>query len=382
MLRIGIVTGEPSGDMLGAGLIGELNKRVKNLSIEGIGGEKLAKKNMNILFPMEKLSVMGFTEVFGKYFELKRIRGKLIEHFLENPPDVFIGIDAPDFNLFLEQKLRQAGIKTVHYVSPSIWAWRESRIKKIKESVDLILNLFPFETAIYNKFNVPNKHVGHPLADKLPQVPNINLARKELDIPKNKKVIALLPGSRTAEIKRIGVPILKAALITQSSHNDLFFVSAFLDKKSCKIFEELKNSFTPELKIKIYLDKTHRVIESTDIVLLASGTVTLEAMLLKKPMIVAYKISWLTYFIIKLLVKIPYVALPNILAGKEIVPECLQLRCRPKILASELDKLLNSDKNIKKLINHFSKLSTELKKSADIQAANAILKILHNDNPI
>jgi len=203
-----------------------------------------------------------------------------------------------------------------------------------------------------------------------------------LDIPKNKKVIALLPGSRTAEIKRIGVPILKAALITQSSHNDLFFVSAFLDKKSCKIFEELKNSFTPELKIKIYLDKTHRVIESTDIVLLASGTVTLEAMLLKKPMIVAYKISWLTYFIIKLLVKIPYVALPNILAGKEIVPECLQLRCRPKILASELDKLLNSDKNIKKLINHFSKLSTELKKSADIQAANAILKILHNDNPI
>ncbi len=184
MLRIGIVTGEPSGDMLGAGLIGELNKRVENLSIEGIGGEKLAKKNMNILFPMEKLSVMGFTEVFGKYFELKRIRGKLVEHFLENPPDIFIGIDAPDFNLFLEQKLRQAGIKTVHYVSPSIWAWRESRIKKIKESVDLILNLFPFETAIYNKFNVPNKHVGHPLADKLPHLPNINLARKELDIPK------------------------------------------------------------------------------------------------------------------------------------------------------------------------------------------------------
>ena len=139
MLRLGIVTGEPSGDMLGAGLISELNKRVKDLSIEGIGGEKLAKKNMNILFPMEKLSLMGFTEVLGRYFELKRIREKLIKHFLENPPDIFIGIDAPDFNLFLEQKLRKAGIRTVHYVSPSVWAWRESRIKKIKESVDIIV---------------------------------------------------------------------------------------------------------------------------------------------------------------------------------------------------------------------------------------------------
>ena len=382
MLRIGIVTGEPSGDMLGAGLISELNKKVKDISIEGIGGKRLAKKNMSILFPMDKLSVMGFTEVFLRYFELKKIREELINHFLKNPPDVFIGIDAPDFNLFLEKRLHAAGIKTVHYVSPSIWAWRENRIKKIKESVDLVLNLFPFESDLYNNFNVPNKYVGHPLADKLPQVPNITIARKELDIPKNKKVIALLPGSRITEIKRIGVPILKAALIAQSNHNDLFFISAFLNEKSCKIFEELRKSIAPDLKIKIFLDKTHRVIESADIILLASGTVSLEAMLLKKPMIVTYKLSWITYFIVKLLAKIPYAALPNILAGKEIVPECLQFRCRPKILASELDKLLNSDKNVKKLINHFSRLSVELRKNADTQAANAILKILQNDRAI
>ena len=280
MLRIGIVTGEPSGDMLGAGLVQELSKKVKNLSIEGIGGEKLAKKDMSILFPMEKLSVMGFTEVVGRYFELKRIQGELIRHFIKNPPDIFIGIDAPDFNLFLEKQLRKAGIKTVHYVSPSVWAWRAGRIKRIKESADLILNLFPFETDIYNKFSIPNEYVGHPLADKLPTEPNTQLAREKLSIPLNKKVIALLPGSRLTEIKRIGVPLLKAALIAQNKHNDLFFVSSLADKKASKIFKELKMKVPPKMNISIYSEKTHRVIESANKILLASGTVSLEAMLL------------------------------------------------------------------------------------------------------
>ena len=379
MLRVGIVTGEPSGDMLGAGLISELNKMVKNLSIEGIGGEKLAKKNMNILFPMEKLSVMGFTEVLGRYFELKRIWEKLIKHFLENPPDIFIGIDAPDFNLFLEQKLRKAGIRTVHYVSPSVWAWRESRIKEIKESVDLILNLFPFETAIYNEFNVPNKYVGHPLADKLSKEPDINFSRNKLNLPHNKKVIALLPGSRLSEIKRIGIILLKTALIAKSSHNNLFFVSSLANEKSLKIFEELRKKYSPNLNVKIYLDEAHRVIESADVIILASGTASLEAMLLKKPMIVTYKLSWPTYFIVKLLAKIPYAALPNILAGKKIVPECLQSKCRADVLASELDKLLNSEKNIKKITSHFTKMSNELRKKANYQAANEILKLVKND---
>jgi len=380
MLRIGIVTGEPSGDMLGAGLVQELSKKVKSLSIEGIGGEKLAKKDMSILFPMEKLSVMGFTEVVGRYFELKRIQGELIKHFIKNPPDIFIGIDAPDFNLFLEKQLRKAGIKTVHYVSPSVWAWRAGRIKRIKESADLILNLFPFETDIYNKFSIPNEYVGHPLADKLPMEPNTQLAREKLSIPLNKKVIALLPGSRLTEIKRIGVPLLKAALIAQNKHNDLFFVSSLADKKASKIFKELKMKVTPKLNISIYSEKTHRVIESANIILLASGTVSLEAMLLKKPMIVAYKLSWPTYFIVKLLSKIQYASLPNILAGENIVPECLQFNCRAKVLASELDKLLNSDKYIKKVTNHFTKLSIGLRKKADYKAANAILKLVESNN--
>tara|TARA_B100000470_G_scaffold86021_1_gene66361 strand:+ start:62 stop:1210 length:1149 start_codon:yes stop_codon:yes gene_type:complete len=379
MLRIAIVTGEPSGDMLGAGLVHELSKKVKDISIEGIGGEKLANEHMNILFPMEKLSVMGFTEVLGRYFELKDIREKLIKHFLEDPPDIFIGIDAPDFNLFLEKKLRNAGIKTVHYVSPSIWAWRRNRIKKIRESVDLILNLFPFEGDIYNKFNIPNKYVGHPLADKLPDEPNTESARNELDIPLTKTVIALLPGSRLTEIKRIAIPLLKAALLTQSKHKNLFFISALTNEKSANVFKKLADKIMPQLKINIYIDKTHRVIESSDIIMLASGTASLEAMLLKKPMIVTYKLSWPTYFIVKLLAKIPYVSLPNILAGREIVPECLQFKCRPEILASELDKLLNSEESIKKLTNHFGKLSIELRKKANYQAANSVLKLIKND---
>ena len=377
MLRIGIVAGEPSGDMLGAGLVHELSKKVENISIEGIGGEKLANEKMNILFPMERLSVMGFTEIFGRYFELKKIRGKLIKYFLENPPDVFIGIDAPDFNLYIEKKLRQAGIKTIHYVSPSIWAWRESRVKNIRESVDLILNLFPFETEIYDKYNIPNRYIGHPLADTLlSSPPDIKSARSQLDIPLGKKMIAILPGSRKNEIRRIAPSLLKAAYILQQKNKNILFVSALVDKSSYEIFKKIKNKVTPTLEIKNHIGKTHRIIESSDIVMLASGTATLETMLLYKPMVVVYKLSWPTYFIVKMLTKIPYASLPNILANDNIVSECLQHRCRPNVIVSELDKLLNSSNNIKKTINCYKKLSNILRKQANTEAANAVLKLI------
>ena len=377
MLRIGIVAGEPSGDMLGAGLVHELSKKVENISIEGIGGEKLANEKMNILFPMERLSVMGFTEIFGRYFELKKIRGKLIKYFLENPPDVFIGIDAPDFNLYIEKKLRQAGIKTIHYVSPSIWAWRENRVKNIRESVDLILNLFPFETEIYDKYNIPNRYIGHPLADTLlSSPPDIKSARSQLDIPLGKKMIAILPGSRKNEIRRIAPSLLKAAYILQQKNKNILFVSALVDKSSYEIFKKIKNKVTPTLEIKNHIGKTHRIIESSDIVMLASGTATLETMLLYKPMVVVYKLSWPTYFIVKMLTKIPYASLPNILANDNIVSECLQHRCRPKVIVSELDKLLNSSNNIKKTINCYKKLSNILRKQANSGAANAVLKLI------
>lgn len=379
MLRIGLVAGEASGDMLGAGLINELQKKVENLSVEGIGGEKLAATGMNIIFPMERLSVMGITEVLGRYSELRSIRNILLDNFIKNPPDVFIGIDAPDFNLWLEKKLHKAGIKTVHYVSPSVWAWREYRVKKIKNAVDLILNLFPFETAIYNKHGIPNRYVGHPLADKIPVQNNTRAARAELNLTENKTVIALLPGSRLNEIKRIAGPILKAAELTQSKNPNLCFISGLVNEKSKNEFERIKKEVAPNLNVSLSVGNTHRIMEAADIIMLASGTATLEAMLYKKPMVVAYRLSFLTHFIVKLLAKIPYASLPNILAGKLLVPECLQSRCTAEILSCELNVLLNSDEQIQNMKNEFTALSTQLRRNADLQAANAILELVDGD---
>lgn len=379
MVRIGIVAGEASGDMLGAGLIKELEKKTEALSIEGIGGIKLVTKGMKVLYPMERLSVMGITEVAGRYFELKNIRDNLLKHFIQHPPDIFIGIDAPDFNLWLEKELRKAGIKTVHYVSPSVWAWREYRVKKIRMAADLVLSLFPFEAAIYNKYGVPNRYVGHPLADNITSTPNISAARSDLNIPREKTVVALLPGSRLSEIKRIASPLLKAAVLSQTTNPNLYFISGLIDEKALNYFTEIKNKVAPELELNISVGNTHRIMESADFIMLASGTATLEAMLFNKPMVVAYKLSFLTHLIVKLLAKIPYASLPNILAGKMLVPECLQSRCTPEILSSELNKLLGSAEQSEQMKMEFSKLSDQLKKNADLQAADAILELLEGD---
>jgi lipid-A-disaccharide synthase len=379
MIRIGLVAGEASGDMLGAGLINELSKNIENISIEGIGGEKLANTGMNILFPMERLSVMGFTEVVGRYRELKGIRNSIKEHFISNPPDVFIGIDAPDFNLGLEIELRKAGIKTVHYVSPSVYAWREYRVKKIRKAVDLILNLFPFESEIYNKYNIKNQYVGHHLADKINDEVDVERARKELNLPAEKIIVALLPGSRLTEINKIAGPLLKAAKISKKSNDNLHFVSSLVNEKSLASFERIKNEVIPDLNINVYLDETHKVMEASDIIILASGTATLEAMLFKKPMIVVYKLSWLTHIIVKLLAKIPYASLPNILAGKIIVPEYLQYDCTAENISSELNRFLDSSDKVDLMKIELSKLTKQLRKGANKQAANAIIDLLKDD---
>jgi len=379
MIRIGLVAGEASGDMLGAGLISELAKNIENISIEGIGGEKLANSGMTMLFPMERLSVMGFTEVLSRYRELKGIRDNLIEHFIKHPPDIFIGIDAPDFNFGLEKELRKAGIKTVHYVSPSVYAWREYRVKKIRKSTDLILSLFPFESEIYNKHGVENRYVGHPLADKISGEVDVKQAREELSLPLEKTVVALLPGSRLAEIEKIAAPLLEAAEISKNTNNNLHFISGLINEETLSCFEEIKNEIAPALDVDTYVNKTHRVMEAADIIILASGTATLEATLFKKPMIVAYRLSWLTHFIVKLLAKIPYASLPNILAGKIIVPEYLQYECTAENLSSELNKLLNSDELVEQMKMELAKLSKQLRKGADKQAAKAVIELIQGE---
>jgi lipid-A-disaccharide synthase len=377
MIRIGLVAGEASGDNLGAGLIDELKNNVDNVLVEGVGGEKLAESGMKLLYPMELLSVMGFTEVLGRYKELKKMRNDLIEYFIKNPPDVFIGIDAPDFNLFLEKSLREAGIKTIHYVSPSIYAWREYRVKKIKESVDLMLNLFPFESEIYKKHNIQNKYVGHPLADKIGDEINSDVAKKELSLPMNKTIVALLPGSRLSEIKKIAAPLIKAAKISKEINNNLHFVSSLVNEKSMKLFEEIRKEAAPDLIVDVHVDKTHQTMASSDIIMLASGTATLEAMLFNKPMIVAYRLSWLTHLIVKLLAKIPYASLPNILANKRIVPEYLQYQCTAENLSNELNNLLNSKEKIESIKSEFSGLTKELRQGANKQAARAVLDLIN-----
>lgn len=376
MLRIGIVAGEASGDMLGAGLVDALSQTVSGYSLEGIGGENLSKAGMNILYPMERLSVMGITEVLGRYLELRKIRNDIRDHFIKSRPDIFIGIDAPDFNLWLEKELRKEGITTVHYVSPSVWAWREYRIKKIRMAVDLILNLFPFESDIYNKYGIPNRYVGHPLADRLAIEPDIQEARKELGLPLDRTVVAILPGSRSNEIKKIAGPLVQAAQIAKQSNQELYFISSFVNEKSLNQFEIIKTKLVPDMKIDMHVAKTHRVMEAADIIMLASGTATLEAMLLKKPMVVAYRLSWPTYVIVKILANIPYAALPNILAGKELVSECLQAECTPEVLSFELEKILNSKEKISELKIKFSELSNQLRRNANVQAANAILELI------
>lgn len=377
MIRIGLVAGEASGDILGAGLINEITKNVENLSVEGIGGEKLTLTGMKILFPMERLSVMGFTEVLGRYRELKGIRNKLRDHYIKNPPDVFIGIDAPDFNLGLEKELREAGIKTVHYVSPSVYAWREYRVKNISKAVDLMLSLFPFESEIYNKYNVLNRYVGHPLADDISSNINVDEARQALKLPRDKKIVALLPGSRLSEVKKIAAPLLKAAELSSKVNNNLYFVSSLINKKTLNSFNEIKKQVAPNLNIDVHLDKTHRVMEAADIIMLASGTATLEAMLFNKPMIVTYRLSWLTHVIVKMLAKIPYASLPNILAGKRIVPEYLQYECTAENLSNELNSLLSSDEKIEKMKVAFTGLSKQLRKGANKQAAIAVMELLN-----
>ncbi len=379
MIRIGLVAGEASGDMLGADLVNELTNKFENISIEGIGGQKLINSGMKVLFPMDRLSVMGITEVLGRYLELRKIRNDLKQYFIDHPPDVFIGIDAPDFNLGLEVELRKAGIKTIHYVSPSVYAWREYRVKKIGKAVDLMLNLFPFEPEIYNRHNIKNQYVGHPLADKITGNVDVVQARNKLNLPPEKIIIALLPGSRLTEINKIAEPLLKAAEISNSSHNDLHFVCGLINEQCLKRFIQIKNDVVPNLNINVYVDKTHCVMEAADIIMLASGTATLEAMLYKKPMIVAYKLSWLTYTIVKFLAKIPYASLPNILAGKKIVPEYLQYDCTAEHLSSELNDMLNSKEKISEMKNEFGVLSKKLRKGADQQAAKAVIELIEGD---
>ena len=352
-LKIGIVVGEVSGDTLGAKLIRSFREQGIDVEFEGIGGPQMIAEGFNSFYPMDILSVMGIVEVLKDLKKLFAVRDGLVEKWTENPVDIFIGIDAPDFNLRLSKSLKQKNlpIKTVQYVSPSVWAWRQGRVHGIKASIDLVLCLFPFEKAFYKKFDVAAAFVGHPLASALPLQNPILDAKQELGLDISQKHIALLPGSRRGEIERLGPLVLDAAQIIHKKYPDYqFLIPAINDLRKQQI-EELLKQYPSDLVSNIHLlentDKESKigrqVMNAANIVALASGTATLEALLLHRPMVTFYKLNWLTYVIAKLLVKISYYSLPNIIAGKKAIQELIQSDATPENLANEIEKLMNQE---------------------------------------
>ncbi|MCX8642707.1 lipid-A-disaccharide synthase [Gilliamella sp. B3791] len=375
---VALVAGETSGDILGAGLICALRKLHPNIQFIGIAGPKMQAEGCQAWYEMDELSVMGIVEVLGRLRRILSIRQDITKRLIALKPDVFIGIDAPDFNLSLEGRLKQAGIKTIHYVSPSVWAWKQKRVFKIKRNTNLILVFLPFEKAFYDKFDVPCRFIGHKMADDIPLIPDQFAMRQQLGIPLNSRCLALLPGSRHAEVTLLSAPFLQAAQLLEQRFPDLHIVVPLANAKRRQEFEQIKAQIAPNLKVQLFDGQAREAMIASNAAILASGTVALECMLAKCPMVVGYKMKAFTFWLAKKLIKTPYVSLPNILAGKAIVPELLQHDCTPENIANHVIPLLESDNT--ELKATFLSLHKQIRCNADEQAAQAVLDVLE-DSP-
>ncbi|WP_137974335.1 lipid-A-disaccharide synthase [Pseudomonas sp. F(2018)] len=370
-LLVALVAGEASGDILGAGLMQALKQKHPQIEFIGVGGPRMEAEGLVSSFPMERLAVMGLVEVLGRLRELLGRRKRLIKELIAAKPDVFIGIDAPDFNLTLELKLRQAGIRTVHYVSPSVWAWRQKRVLKIREACDLMLTLFPFEARFYLGHQVPVRFVGHPLANTIPLQADRDGAREALGLTPDDSVVALLPGSRGGEVARLGELFLDAAERLRALRPGVQFVLPCANAERRAQLEAMLAG--RNLPLRLLDGRSHEALAACDAVLIASGTATLEALLHKRPMVVAYKVAPLTYRILKRLVKSPYISLPNLLAERMLVPELIQDAATPDALAQTLAPLLE-DGAVQTL--GFDVIHRALRQDASEQAADAVLKLV------
>ncbi|OLQ92418.1 lipid-A-disaccharide synthase [Vibrio ponticus] len=373
-LRIGIVAGELSGDTLGEGFIKAIKQQYPNAEFVGIGGPKMIAQGCESLFDMEELSVMGLVEVLGRLPRLLKVKAELVKYFTTNPPDVFVGIDAPDFNLRLELDLKNAGIKTVHYVSPSVWAWRQKRIFGIAKATNLVLAFLPFEKAFYDKFDVPCEFIGHTLADAIPLQSDKVPARELLGLAQDKRWLAVLPGSRGGELKMLAEPFIQACKQLHEKDPELGFVVALVNHKRREQFEAAWQEIAPELEFTLIDDTAKNVITASDAVMLASGTVALECMLVKRPMVVGYKVNAFTAFLARRMLKTKYVSLPNILADQELVKEFLQEECTPENLSQEVECLLGEHGQA--MVSKFTEMHHSIRKDADQQAAKAVLNLI------
>ena len=381
---IAIIAGEVSGDILGAGLIHALKARYTNAKFIGIGGERMIAEGFETLFDMEELSVMGLVEVLKHLPRLLKIRRSIIEQLSALKPDIFIGIDAPDFNLNVELKLKQQGIKTIHYVSPSVWAWRQRRVYKIAAATNLVLAFLPFEKAFYDRFNVPCRFIGHTMADAIPLKPNREEACQLLNLEPAQRYVAMLVGSRGSEVEFLSEPFLQTAQLLHQRYPDVKFLVPLINQKRRQQFEQIKQRVAPELDM-ILLDGNARAAMITaEATLLASGTAALEAMLCKSPMVVGYRMKPFTYFLAKRLVKTKYVSLPNLLADEMLVPELIQEDCNPTKLAEKLSLYLSEDKsavqNRHVLLQRFAELHQRIQCNADQQAAQAVIDLLEQSH--
>lgn len=374
-IHIGIVVGEASGDILGAALMQELRKHFPSAEFSGIGGPRMLALGFHSYFPQDRLAVMGLIEPLKRLPELLRIRKFLREHFIKNPPAVFIGIDSPDFTIPLEASLKEKGIKTVHYVSPSVWAWRQKRIFKIVRSVDLMLTLLPFEAKFYQEHNVPVEFVGHHLADEIPFVIDKFAARKSLGLPEQGRIVALLPGSRASEVERMGSLFMESAVKCLEQDPGLLFVIPSASPDRYRQLHIALNDFV-DYPIQLINGHSHEVMAAADVLLLASGTVALEALLLKKPMVVAYRLAPLTFKILSWLVKTPWISLPNLLAQKLLVPELLQDKATPETLSAAVMNYFDNPEQAIALSETFAQMHIELKRDASARAAEAIARLI------
>lgn len=370
-----MVVGEASGDYLASGLIQAIADRVPDVRIEGIGGPMMAREGAHLLYPMDTISIMGVDGLARSLRQILRIRKALCQRLLDDPPDVFVGVDVPDFNLSLERKLRRAGIPTVHYVSPTVWAWREYRVKKIRRSVDLMLTLFPFEADYFRERDVPVSFVGHPLADEIPATIDRGAARAALGVHAE-HVVALLPGSRVSELRRLGALFIDVAVrLYDAGRRDICFLAPFISAPTREYFERLLAAKAPDLPVRLLESQSRQVLAASDVALLASGTAALEAALHKVPMVVTYKVSWFTSLMVRLFARVRYFSMPNNLLADPVVPELMQDQATTERVWQAMDKYLCDESLRSRTEQILGQIPSMLRCGANERAAHEVLAV-------
>lgn len=369
-----MVAGEASGDYLAAGLIRALKEKVPDLEVEGVGGPRMAREGARILFPMDTISIMGVDGLARGLHRILSIRRSLREHFRRHPPDAFVGVDVPDFNLGLERRLRRAGITTIHYVSPTVWAWRAYRIRKIRRAVDLMLVLFPFEADYYRERGVPARFVGHPLADEVPERIDRDSARRALGLGSDcGPVVALMPGSRVSELERLGRVFVDVAAALERRHR-VVLLAPFISRATLEHFRALLAEQAPELTVHLLEDRSSQVLAASDLALLASGTAALEAALHQVPMVVTYKVSWFTSVMVRIFARVEHFSMPNHLLDEPVAPELMQARASVAEICAQMERYLGDEALRRDTERRLEAVPRMLRRGASERAAQAVLE--------